>query len=89
MQISKKQARKQGRDNSIKQFSTKLGLHTELFYSISSLPCFPAFADLQSLILLHFKCFSFKFCLCHILFSSRYMLELKFAIYYRAASLFS
>jgi len=52
---------------------------------LSSLPCFYAFADLLSLHLVTFLTF---FILVHVLFfSSRCMLELKFAIYYRAASL--
>jgi len=52
---------------------------------LSSLPCFYAFADLLSL---HLVSLSMLFILVHVtFFSSRCMLELKFAIYYRAASL--
>ena len=55
---------KQGRDDSIKQFSTQLhlhifmllevGLYTELFYAIS-LPGFPTFAYLLSLRVVTFS----------------------------------
>jgi len=86
---------KQGRDDSIKQLSTQLhptyiwcgkicrvGLYTKLFM-LSSLPCFSALADLLSLHLVTLL-MCFYSCLCHF-FSSRCMLELKFAIYHRAA----
>ena len=56
-------------------------------FMLSSLPCFYAFADLLSLHLVTFLMF---FILVHVtFFSSRCMLELKFAIYYRAANLLS
>jgi len=50
-------------------------------FMLSSLPCFYRFADLLSRHLVIFNVFMSLF------FSSRCMLELKFAIYYRAASL--
>ena len=53
--------------------------NTELFYTIV-FPCFLLLC--YPYILLQFKCFSV--CLCRF-FSSRYMLELKFAIYHRTS----
>jgi len=58
-------------------------LRTELFYAI--IPTLLLFADLLSL---HLVAFSMLFILVHVtFFSSRCMLELKFAIYFEAASL--